>query len=55
MSELAAVLAVGALAGAWAAVQRWVARRDPEQPGVEGSRCGACRGGCERHCGDGDA
>jgi hypothetical protein len=52
VSEIAAILAVGTLCGAWVALQRWVARLDPAQPGVEGARCGACRGGCERRCDD---
>lgn len=54
MSEALAILAVGALCGAWVALQRWVARLDPVQPGVEGARCGACRGGCERRCDEPD-
>lgn len=44
-TDLLAIVAVALLAGGWAGVQRWVARHDPEQPGVEGS-CHGCRGGC---------
>ena len=40
--DAAAVLGVAGLCGAWVAVQAWVARRDPCQPGVEGN-CG-CKG-----------
>lgn len=40
--DLAAVLGLAALCGVWVAVQAFVARRDPCQPGVEG-RCG-CKG-----------
>ena len=46
-TDLLAVLAFALLAGAWVAVQRWIARHDPDQPGVEGS-CHGCRGGCQR-------
>lgn len=42
--HLAAVLGLALLCGVWVLVQAWIARRDPEQPGVEGSRCGR---GCE--------
>ena len=40
--DAVAVLALALLCGGWVAVQAWVARRDPCQPGVEGN-CG-CKG-----------
>lgn len=49
-----AVLAVAALAGAWVLFQRWIARVDPELPGIKRSCHGcpvpgspSCREGCE--------
>ncbi len=51
------VLGLGALCGAWVVVQRWVARHDPAQPGVEG-KCASChhhvetgRSHSDPHCG----
>jgi len=44
VADLTAVLACAALCAGWVFVQLWVARRDPCQPGVEGS-CGGCGGG----------
>ena len=38
--ELAAVIGLGLLCGAWVLFQRWIARADPEAPGVEGGCCG---------------
>lgn len=42
LTDLAGVGALALLCGAWVAVQRWIASRDPGQPGVE-DRCGSCR------------
>jgi hypothetical protein len=36
-----AVLGLSALCGAWVVVQRWIAKHDPGQPGVEG-KCASC-------------
>ena len=48
-TDLVAVVGLALLAGAWVLVQQWVGRQDPQQPGVEGSRCGRhCTGACER-------
>lgn len=47
LTHLAAILGLALMAGVWVLVQRWLARWDPEAPGVEGS-CHGCRGGCER-------
>jgi len=53
--HLLAVLGAAALCGAWVAVQRWVGRRDPDQPGVEGwSRCERHAHPC-RSCGVDDS
>jgi hypothetical protein len=49
IGHLVAVVALGALCGAWVALQRWVGRLDPEAPGVEGT--GGC-GGLRAQCGD---
>ena len=47
LQHAVAVLGLGALCGLWIVVQRWVARQDPGQPGVEG--CKSCRSvTCER-------
>lgn len=44
----AAVLGLGALCGLWVVFQRWIARMDPGQRGVEGG-CGTCHDtSCER-------
>jgi len=51
-TDVVAVAGLSLLAGAWVLVQQWVGRHDPQQPGVEGSRCGRqCTGACE---GDGE-
>lgn len=42
MKELLAIAGLSLLCGVWVLVQRWVARHDPEAPGVEGS-CGCSR------------
>ncbi len=39
-SSLIAVFGLGLLCGAWVLFQRWIARADPEAPGVEGGCCG---------------
>jgi len=36
-----AVLGLGGLCAGWVVLQRWLARVDPDAPGVEG-RCGSC-------------
>lgn len=36
-----AILGLSLLCGAWVVVQRWVAKHDPGQPGVEG-KCATC-------------
>ena len=41
---LIAVLGLALLCGGWVLFQRWIARVDPEAPGVEGN-CGRCGGG----------
>lgn len=50
LDHLLAIAALGALCGAWVALQRWLGRLDPEAPGVEG--CVGCsrhaEGKCER-------
>lgn len=51
IEHLVAVLALALLCGGWVLVQAWVARLDPEQPGVEGSRCGRTGGVCSGECG----
>jgi hypothetical protein len=48
--ELLAVLGLAALCGGWVLVQRFAATADPDQPGVEGSRCASCRGTCGDRC-----
>lgn len=46
LTHVLAVLGLGAACGLWIVVQRWIARQDPAQPGVEGSKgCGVK--GCE--------
>jgi hypothetical protein len=40
-ADVLAVLAVAALAGGWVVFQRWVARVDPELPGIKRS-CSGC-------------
>jgi hypothetical protein len=49
LGHLLAIAALGAVCGGWVAVQRWVARRDPQAPGVE--RSGSC-GGLRAECGE---
>lgn len=53
-ADVLAVLAVAALAGGWVVFQRWIARVDPELPGLKRSCSGCpvpgsagCREGCE--------
>jgi hypothetical protein len=38
---LVGVLGLGFLCGFWVVVQRFIAKHDPGQPGVE-DRCGSC-------------
>jgi hypothetical protein len=56
--HLLAVLGLSLACALWIVVQRFVARKDPGQPGVEGStRCGhapgpeSCEGCGEQGCG----
>jgi len=41
MDKVIAVLALGALCASWVIVQRWIAKHDPGQPGVNG-KCHSC-------------
>lgn len=41
------VLALAALCGCWVVVQRWIAKCDPESPGIH-RRCDGCPG--DEHC-----
>ncbi|MFH1469047.1 MAG: hypothetical protein ABIO70_31965 [Pseudomonadota bacterium] len=47
LTHLLAVLGLGLACGLWVILQRWVAKRDPGQPGVEGS-VGCSHGECEQ-------
>lgn len=54
LHDALAVLAVAALAAAWVLFQRWIARLDPDLPGIKRSCHGCpvpgsegCREGCE--------
>jgi hypothetical protein len=54
LADAVAVLAVAVLAGGWVLFQRWIARMDPELPGIKRSCHGCpapgsegCREGCE--------
>jgi len=51
LADLAAVAALAAACAGWVLVQRWVARRDPDNPGIVRD-CGGCAqgGACEDHC-----
>lgn len=58
-ADLLTVLALAALAGGWVLLQRWLARLDPELPGIQRS-CSGCpvpgvdgAGGCGGGCGAG--
>ena len=42
-SGLITVVGLGLLCGGWVLFQRWIARVDPEAPGVEGGCCGSGR------------
>ena len=42
-----AVLGLAGLCALWVVFQRWIARHDPVQPGVE-DRCGSCGTVCDR-------
>ena len=46
LAHLFAVVGLALLCGGWVLFQRWIARHDPEAPGVEGRGCG---GGCGGH------
>ena len=35
------IMGLAVACGGWVLLQRWIRRRDPGQPGVEG-RCGSC-------------
>jgi len=41
------ILALALLCAAWVVVQRWIAKRDPESPGIH-RRCDGCPG--DDHC-----
>ena len=45
--DLIAIAALAAACAGWVVLQRWVARRDPGNPGVNRECDGGC-GGCER-------
>ena len=45
LRHLIAVLALGALCGAWIVFQRWIARIDREAPGIR-RPCVPCDGRC---------
>jgi len=49
LADFLGVVGLAALCGAWVLVQRFVARHDPEAPGVEGG-CGggSCHGPRQR-------
>ena len=51
MTALLAVLGVALLAAGWGGLQVWIARRDPENPGLARSCDGAC-GSCDGTCGE---
>jgi len=58
LADALAVLAVAALAAGWVVFQRWIARLDPELPGIKRSCSGcptpgsaACRGVCDQRPG----
>jgi hypothetical protein len=40
------ILGLAVLCGLWGVFQRWLARTDPDLPGVE-DRCGSCAAHCE--------
>jgi hypothetical protein len=57
LHDAVAIAAVAALCAGWVLFQRWIARMDPELPGIKRSCSGcavpgaeACRGRCERLC-----
>ncbi len=55
MQHLLAVLGLSLACGLWVLVQRFVAARDPGQPGVEGARrCSHHEPGCAEKCTDPD-
>jgi|GEM_PF-3196542 len=57
MHDLVAIAVLAAACGGWVALQRWIARVDPEIPGIQrscsgcsvpgagGEACGGCTGG----------
>lgn len=54
LADAVAILAVAALCAGWVLFQRWIARLDPELPGIKRScsgcavpGAGGCKGGCE--------
>ncbi|MCA9726643.1 MAG: hypothetical protein R3E12_06750 [Candidatus Eisenbacteria bacterium] len=50
-TELIVLAAMTVVCPAWIFFQRWIAKHDPDAPGVEGCRgsCGSrCTGACER-------
>ncbi len=48
-TEIVAVLALALACAAWVALQRWIARRDPGNPGLDRGCDGTC-GSCTGHC-----
>ncbi|MCA9672918.1 MAG: hypothetical protein KC503_45315 [Myxococcales bacterium] len=55
-THLIAVLGLATLVAGWFLLSRWIARSDPELPGIN-RRCGGCGGGaksegkvCRRAC-----
>jgi len=50
-TDLIAIVALAAACSGWIVLQRWVARRDPSNPGVRrecDGGCGACAPGADR-------
>jgi hypothetical protein len=47
--DLIAISALAAACAGWVVLQRWVARRDPGNPGVARECDGGC-GGCDKSC-----
>jgi hypothetical protein len=51
MTEVLGVLSLGLVCAGWVLLQRWIARRDPENPGLARSCDGTCAT-CEGRCRD---
>ncbi len=52
MTGLLAVLALALAAAGWGALQLWIARHDPGNPGLDRTCDGSCRS-CDQSCGPG--